>query len=186
MNKLGDFVRIDKNANGIQDDGEPGVQGVKATLKDGTDAVKGTTTTDAGGKYGFGDLPDGTYQVCFDIANMPYAIKGYKLTTANQGDPAKDSDADAGTGCTKTTVLGADKREDLTLDAGFVAPPPVPVNKLGDYVWIDKNNNGLQDDGEPGVEGVTATLKDGAGAVKGTTKTDASGKYGFGELPDGT
>ncbi|MFD8499967.1 SdrD B-like domain-containing protein, partial [Amycolatopsis sp. NPDC059657] len=186
LNKLGDYVWIDTNRNGLQDDGEPGIEGVKATLKDGAGKELGTATTDAGGKYGFGGLLDGTYQVCFDIANMPDAIKGYTLTTANQGDPAKDSDADPGTGCTKTTVLGADKREDLTLDAGFVAPPPAPLNKLGDYVWIDKNDNGLQDDGEPGVEGVTATLKDGTGAVKDTTKTDASGKYGFGDLPDGT
>ncbi|SDX09283.1 Cna protein B-type domain-containing protein [Amycolatopsis xylanica] len=186
LNKLGDFVWIDKNANGIQDDGEPGVEGVTATLKDGTGKDLGTTKTDAAGKYGFGDLPDGTYQVCFDFANMPEAVKGYSPTTPNQGDPAKDSDADPSTGCTKTTVLDADKREDLTLDAGLIAPPPPALNKLGDYVWIDKNKNGLQDDGEPGVKGVEVALKNAAGGEVSTTLTDDNGKYLFDKLPDGT
>ena len=36
------------------------------------------------------------------------------------------------TSCTPPTTLGADKREDLTLDAGIVSPP----NKVGDFVWV--------------------------------------------------
>ncbi|WP_051124848.1 SdrD B-like domain-containing protein [Amycolatopsis benzoatilytica] len=181
-NKLGDFVWIDKNANGVQDPDEPGVQSVKVTVKDGAGAEKGATTTGPDGKYLFDNLPDGTYQVCFDLANLPDSVKGYRATKPNVGDPALDSDADPATGCTKTTTLGPDKRQDLTLDAGLVAP----ANKLGDYVWIDKNKDGLQSDGEPGVQGVTAVLKDGAGKELGKTTTDANGKYLFDNLPDGT
>ncbi|MFJ4103724.1 SdrD B-like domain-containing protein [Amycolatopsis japonica] len=181
-NKLGDYVWVDKNANGLQEPDEPSVPGVKVTLKDGTGAEKGTTTTGTDGKYLFDKLPDGTYQVCFDLANLPAAVEGYKPTKPDAGDDALDSDADPATGCTKTTVLGPDKRQDLTLDAGLVAP----LNKLGDYVWIDTDKDGLQDEGEPGVPGVTAVLKDGAGKELGKTTTDAQGKYGFGELPDGT
>lgn len=116
-NKLGDFVWNNKNANGLQDPDEPVVPGVKVTLKDGA-----STTTGPDGKYLFDNLPDGTYQVCFDVANLPEAVKGYVLTKVDAGDDTKDSDADA-TGCTKTTTLGPDKREDLTLDAGVVTRP---------------------------------------------------------------
>ncbi len=61
--------------------------------------------------------------------------------------------------------------------------------RLGDRVWVDENENGLQDLGEPGVAGVTAELLDAAGApVLGadgtpiTTTTDDSGQYLFTDL----
>ena len=39
---------------------------------------------------------------------------------------------------------------------------------LGDYVWVDTNRNGVQDDGDTGLNGVTVNLLDGAGnAVRG-------------------
>ncbi|MCD1572324.1 DUF7927 domain-containing protein, partial [Agromyces mediolanus] len=64
--------------------------------------------------------------------------------------------------------------------------------ELGDRVWVDENENGLQDVGETGVAGITVELLDGAGepvlAADGTpitTTTDASGDYLFGELAYG-
>ena len=181
-NKLGDFVWADKNKNGLQDDGEPGVAGVKVTLKSGDGATAGTTTTGADGKYLFDGLNDGTYSVCFDLATLPADYAGYTLTAKDKGDDAKDSDADPATGCTATTTLGANKREDLTLDAGIISPP----DKVGDFVWADTNKNGLQDQGEPGVQGVKVTLQTGDGTLVTTTTTDAQGKYLFDGLNDGT
>ncbi|GAA3431444.1 SdrD B-like domain-containing protein [Kutzneria kofuensis] len=178
-NKLGDFVWADTNRNGIQDNGEPGLQGVTATLK-GPKA--GTTTTDANGKYLFDNLPDGTYSVCFDLSKLPTQYADYKPTKQNAaGHNGTDSNADSA-GCTASTTLGAAKRQDLTLDAGISGPP----NQLGDYVWVDTNRNGLQDNGEAAVQGVTATLKNDQGTTLGTTATDANGKYLFDNLADGT
>ncbi len=178
IDKVGDFVWIDQNRDGLQDSGEPGVQGVKVTLKDGAGGTVGTKTTDAAGKYLFDQLKDGTYQVCFDVANLPASVAGYQVTKKDAGDDAKDSDAGAD-GCTATTTLGADKREDLTLDLGLVPP----ANRLGDFVWADTDKNGLQDAGEPGVPGVKVSLKE--DPSKAAT-TDASGKYLFDNLNDGT
>ncbi|MBK8779834.1 MAG: hypothetical protein IPO25_21430 [Saprospiraceae bacterium] len=48
----------------------------------------------------------------------------------------------------------------LGIDAGFNQT----VN-LGDYVWFDQNNNGIQDPGEPGLAGATVKLY----AANGTT-----------------
>ncbi len=56
---------------------------------------------------------------------------------------------------------------------------------LGDRVWKDLNGNGLQEPGEPGLAGLSVTLKTGKGVVA-TTTTDASGGYGFGGLAAGT
>ncbi|WP_086668426.1 SdrD B-like domain-containing protein [Lentzea kentuckyensis] len=183
-NGVGDYVWIDANKNGLQDEGEKPVEGVTAVLKDAQGKELGTQKTSSTGKYYFTDnLPDGTYQVCFDIKNLPAAVADYTLTKPNAGDDTKDSDADPATGCTLTTTVGIGKRRDYTLDAGLIAPP----NKLGDLVWSDKNRNGVQDPGEPGVPGVPVKLLDAGGKPVGEpVKTDKDGRYEFPNIPDGT
>lgn len=56
---------------------------------------------------------------------------------------------------------------------------PLAPSSIGDFVWDDKNQNGIQDAGEPGMPNITVTLYDASGNVKGTTFTDAQGKYAF-------
>uniref|UniRef100_Q01UF3 Ig family protein n=1 Tax=Solibacter usitatus (strain Ellin6076) TaxID=234267 RepID=Q01UF3_SOLUE len=46
-----------------------------------------------------------------------------------------------------------------------------PCGKIGDFVWNDSNNNGVQDTGEQGINGVLVTLKDTGGNVLATTTT---------------
>ncbi|OSC57950.1 SdrD B-like domain-containing protein, partial [Staphylococcus aureus] len=53
-------------------------------------------------------------------------------------------------------------------------------------VWEDTNKDGIQDANEPGIKDVKVTLKDSTGKVIGTTTTDASGKYQFTDLNNGT
>jgi hypothetical protein len=183
-NGVGDFVWIDANFNGLQDEGEKPVEGVTVVLKDAQGNPLGTKKTGVEGKYYFTDgLPDGTYQVCFDIKNLPAAVADYTVTKPRAGDVAKDSDVDPATGCTLTTTVGVGKRRDYTLDMGLYAPP----NKIGDLVWSDTNRNGVQDPGEPGVPGVPVKLVDKDGKPVGDpVKTDKNGKYEFPNIPDGT
>src|SRR5262249_7339287 len=150
---LGDFVWEDRNANGVQDSGEPGVPGVTVKLMDAAGAsVLATTSTDANGLYLFSGLTPGTYTVMF----VPPA--GYTASPKDAGsDDAKDSDADAVTGMTGTYTLAAGETN-LTVDAGLFRKAA-----LGDFVWEDRNANGAQDSGEPGVPGVTVKLMDGTG-----------------------
>ena len=57
---------------------------------------------------------------------------------------------------------------------------------IGSTVFVDNNNNGIQDldDGDVGIAGVTVELwMD--GALVGTTTTDADGNYFFGGLEPG-
>ncbi|MCB9147353.1 MAG: DUF11 domain-containing protein [Caldilineaceae bacterium] len=56
---------------------------------------------------------------------------------------------------------------------------------IGDYVWLDKNINGIQDGDEAGIAGVTVTLYDGAGNAATVAETDANGKYLFNNLKPG-
>ncbi|WP_181773936.1 DUF7850 domain-containing protein [Amycolatopsis pittospori] len=175
IDEIGEFVWNDVDRNGLQDAGEAGIAGVKVTLKDASGTAVGTLTTDAGGKYRFAKLKDGIYQVCFDISALPPEYAGYGYTKKDAGDDAKDSDVDPANGCTATTAVGPKKRQDLTLAAGLVAP----MSKLGDFVWLDKDKDGLQSRDELGVPDVKVTLKDASAAVVGSTVTGPDGRYVF-------
>jgi hypothetical protein len=149
QNKVGDFVWMDSNRNGIQDAGEPGVPNVPVTLQDGTGKVVATMSTDAGGKYLFDNLADGTYKVCLNLEKLPRAVQGSAFTKPNAaGSNGTDSAADPATGCTRTVTLASANRQDLTLDFGLVtAQSPAggggqskPTSGLAftgvDVVWV--------------------------------------------------
>ena len=182
--RLGDYVWVDKNANGVQDEGEDPVAGFKVKLS-GTDIlgepVERETTTDNAGKYLFDNLVPGTYVVTFDPASLP---AGHEFVAAGAGDDrAKDSDGDQKTGATATIKLGAGERN-LTVDQGI----KIKYAKLGDYVWIDANANGTQDEGEKPVADfkVKLTGTDVYGnKVEKETTTNAEGKYLFDKLVPG-
>ncbi|WP_410662735.1 SdrD B-like domain-containing protein [Amycolatopsis sp. lyj-84] len=182
IDEIGEFVWNDVDRNGLQDPAEPGVPGVKVTLKDASGTALGTLTTDAAGKYRFTKLKDGIYQVCFDISALPPEFAGYTYTAKDAGDDAKDSDADPATGCTATTTVGPRKRLDLTLAAGLTAP----MSKLGDFVWLDKDKDGLQTRDELGVPDVKVTLKDASAKEIGSTVTGPDGRYVFERLLPGS
>jgi protocatechuate 3,4-dioxygenase beta subunit len=178
---LGDRVWNDENNNGIQDPGEVGVAGVTVTLygPDGTTVIA-TTTTDALGNYIFTGLPQGDYVVGF--SNIP---AGYTFSAANQGsDPALDANADASTGGKSGVIHLSTGEENLTIDAGIHAAPGLA--SCGDYVWIDQNQDGIQDPSEIGIAGVSVTLYDAAGLPIANTTTDANGLYQFTGLNPGT
>ena len=106
------------------------------------------------------------------------APNGTVLSTANVG--ANDLiDSDAGlngfTGCYNLSP----GENDISVDAGIV-----PLASIGDKVFLDTNNNGLQDGGEAGVPNVTVRLftcvNNLPGVQVGADKlTDANGNYSF-------
>jgi fimbrial isopeptide formation D2 family protein/uncharacterized repeat protein (TIGR01451 family) len=178
--RLGDYVWDDLNYNGVQDEGEPFIDGVTVNLyKAGTLTTPiSTTTTAGGGKYLFDNLIPADYVVEF--------VKGpqYKGTQQNIGDDTLDSDADPVSGFTEIITL-ANHESNLTVDAGFYIPA-----KLGDYVWEDKNGNGIQDDGEPAIGNVRVNLLKVIDSVPTQIATQLTnsftGEYLFDNLLPGT
>ena len=169
---LGDFVWYDTNVNGVQDGGEPGIAGVTVTLRQCvTNALVGTTATNGAGFYLFSNLFPGCYYVQFATP------AGHTPTAANVGGDAIDSDSVGGTTGDYTLAGG---ETNLTVDAGFYR-----LAALGDFVWKDTNSNGVQDAGEPGIQGVLVTLQRCDGTVVTTTNTDVNGKYLFSNLLPG-
>ncbi|MFZ4058874.1 MAG: SdrD B-like domain-containing protein, partial [Ferruginibacter sp.] len=179
LSSLGDRVWYDVNSNGIQDAGENGVAGVTVTLYNTNFATLAVTATNTSGNYLFTGLAAGSYIVGF--SNLP---AGYVFATANASGSttANNSDANSTTGFTGTITLAANT-SDLNWDAGITTTTRAAV---GDYVWADANNNGIQDAGELPVGGITVTLFNTSNVAIASAITNGSGYYFFNNLTAGT
>jgi len=178
---IGDTVWEDLNGDGVQDVSETGIENVKIVLYD---AISGlaidSVFTDAMGNYFFEELPTGNYFLDFDITTNTSGID-YTATTNNSGgDDTLDSDANPTTGQTAPFAFDASTGDDLTRDAGYV-----PVADIGNYVWVDSNQDGLQDGFESPVENATVNLYDSNNNLIATTNTDGMGNYLFQDIPYG-
>ncbi|MBS3952292.1 MAG: carboxypeptidase regulatory-like domain-containing protein, partial [Methylomicrobium sp.] len=189
---IGNFIWHDINKDGIQNTGEVGIEGVTVTLTGTTGAgqsVSMTTATDENGEYLFTDLAPGTYKVTIDASNFQIngALEDYISSPGNQG---ADTGIDSNNPDDSITLQSGD--ENLTVDYGFYKSEDVepPKASIGDKVFNDANNNGVQDAGEAGVAGVTVKLftcvNNAPGVqVGGAIQTDASGNYSFTGLMPG-
>lgn len=127
---LGDYVWEDSNSNGLQDNGEPGLNGYRVNLlkpdgspvrdADGnpiTTVTANHPTTNQPGYYQFVGLPPGDYKVEF-------VVIGRNFTTQNadgQGvNGALNSDPNTGTGITPTFNLPGGFNPNI--DAGLSGP----------------------------------------------------------------
>ncbi|HCX8961266.1 TPA: carboxypeptidase regulatory-like domain-containing protein, partial [Staphylococcus aureus] len=169
--KIGNYVWEDTNKNGVQELGEKGVGNVTVTVFDNNTNTKvGEAVTKEDGSYLIPNLPNGDYRV--EFSNLP---KGYEVTPSKQGNNEElDSNG-------LSSVITVNGKDNLSADLGIYKPK----YNLGDYVWEDTNKNGIQDQDEKGISGVTVTLKDENGNVLKTVITDADGKYKFTDLDNG-
>lgn len=195
------FIDLPGGVMGQQEAGELGVSGVTVQLyldANGDGSITGaeqtaiaTTTTNALGEYLFAGLNGGTYQVGF--SNLPGS---YGLTVKDAAGISDDEDSDGNVlntavsgnpgvvGKSYTDLISLAQGEDnLSVDLGLTTP--ANTNSLGNYVWFDANNNGIQDAAENGVPGVMVTLFNNAGTAIAVSTTDASGQYLFTGLADG-
>ncbi len=140
-------------------------------------------STGPNGEYTFENLPaltgEQTYTVRIDREASAEVLAPYVPTKAGQGDRAGDSSTWEAS--TEPGDLHEDGDRDPTLDFGFVTK----TYAIGDFVWIDANSDGIQDEDEDPLAGVKVELLV-EGKVIATTATDANGRYVFDNLPAGT
>ncbi|HSC53703.1 MAG TPA: SdrD B-like domain-containing protein [Phnomibacter sp.] len=183
---IGDFVWMDANKNGVQDPGESGISGVVVSLFNSSGILVGSTISDAKGFYRFDRITPGQYRV--GVTPPP----GSLITIKDIGNDNYDSDVfPTGLNYAQTDLVTAVANTAITnVDIGLYMAP-VTKRSIGDKIWNDINNNGLQDAGEPGLPSVQVSLYlAGADRIAGTADdvlsaniiTDGFGFYQFNNL----
>jgi uncharacterized surface anchored protein/protocatechuate 3,4-dioxygenase beta subunit len=208
---IGDYVWIDEDQDGLQDEGEAPVPDVPVVLQSRADSgseweYAAYTKTDENGKYWFSRLESSEYltkeyRVVFVLPENTH------ITALNSGtDRAVDSDAigaymadivpvvargqNSTGGFVTASIKPGYGEEDPTWDAGILQL----LGAVGDYVWLDEDHNGIQDEDETGVAGVPVVLEwNSAGNTRdeeawteiGRMVTDKDGKYLFEGLEAG-
>ena len=118
--KIGNYVWLDENEDGIQDNDEMGIPGVQVRLSQ-PDGAGGFVDVDA-------TLTDDNGEYCFEVSAGDYKVTfvkptdDYTVTTQDAGgDDTKDSDIDADMLMTPVITIGG-AESNLSLDAGFILP----------------------------------------------------------------
>lgn len=135
-----------------------------------------TVLTDDSGRYRFDGLwPDDYYLE----AGLPSGT-----IFVRPDDPNYESGASAvtasgeGSGTSELFYLHMAQHR-LDMDVIYIKPA-----RVGDLAWLDENGNGLVDEGEPGIPGITVRLMQDGEAVYETV-TDAYGYYLFTDVYPG-
>ena len=165
---IGDQVWADADADGVQDPGEVGIEGVEILVALEAGGFSTTITTDAMGRWLVTGLAPGDYYAEVDPSTLP---AGLETTPTN-----------AGLTYQFTVVAGSDI---LSLDWGFEQTGGLLGNVSG-TVYLDEDANASQDVSEPGIAAVTINLLDDNGNILATTITDQIGDYSFTGVPAGT
>lgn len=116
---IGDYVWNDLNGNGVQESGEPGLDGVVVKLLDSANAVLQTKTT--GDNPATATVEKGYYLFTGLTPGLSYKVSFTTPTGFNHsprkagGNPALDSD-----GAVSDAVVLSDGQINTTIDAGFV------------------------------------------------------------------
>lgn len=155
VGQLSGHLYFDNNENGQQDDDEPDMPNVSVEILDG-DGITQNVVTDANGDW------------------STTVAEGEVISTVDETDPDFPQGAiqTQGTNPTTTQVTaGLDFTEEAD---GFFTPNQSGF--ISGIVYLDENNNGEQDDGEPGIADVDVEIEEFDGSIQLLT-TDADGRW---------
>lgn len=184
---VGNFVWLDANRNGLQDPGEAGLNGVAIALLDNDGNTIHTTqskyhpSTGQNGFYRFEFIEPGDYKLSIRVPVL------MQLSPKNSGDPGVDSDADVDNSLTDVLNLEpGQSNEDIDFGLSF------KTSSIGDFIWLDLNENGIQDTLEQGLDSILVHLFDEAGVLVYSTEShydtviQKNGQYHFKEVESGS
>ncbi|MEZ4617682.1 MAG: SdrD B-like domain-containing protein [Caldilineaceae bacterium] len=176
--------------NGIQDNDprEAGIAGIIVELYTSSGRLVATTVSDEIGNYLFTHITPGDYYLLY----INPLTEGTWTLADQGGNDQLDSDAavsvldprgDAQRTVTFPLTAG---QIDLSWDAGLIGLSGAGSAAVGNFVWNDQNQNGLQDGGdELGIAGITVRLYRSDGTLVTTVTSNAAGIYEFAAVDPG-
>ena len=173
--KLHGIAFMDANHNGLYDEGEEPLSGVKIEVsKAYADKPISTVTTGKDGLWEVGGLRAANYEV-----RVVLPSKGgiYFSAVAEGGNrfPYRTNRRES------TLSLTVSKAEDVEIDIGGVT-----LATISGYAYYDKDFSGTKGSSEKVASSMSVTLVDADGNEVSTVKTDGKGKYLFEEVMPGT
>ncbi len=182
---IGNQIWYETDSNGVFDEGEVGIAGVRVLLLNSAGELLDETITGSAGTYAFTELPAGDYQVI--VSDTVGVLDAYVPTVfgPNQG-------SDNNNQVQAYSISLPSGGINMTGDFGYTDPS----YGLGNYVWTDENFNGMQDEGlEFAIADAPVELyfdSNGNGSLDSAdvkvddTLTDVTGAYRFDGLGPGT
>ncbi len=161
-------VFVDADGSGALSAGDQPISGVTVKLTNSTGTIF-TTTTAADGTYRFENLPAGTYT----LAETQPATHGDTTDTAGIGATLTGNDA--------MSITLAPGQQSTGNNFGETAP-----GSVAGKVFVDLNNNGIQEPGENPISGVAISVLNASGVEVALISTGSDGSYSVPNLPPGT
>ena len=170
------------------------ITGSTIELRSGANCSGGlitSQTTDAAGNYLFSDLSAGTYSVCqpSQTANTNNGITTAGSIVSSGGSTGTVGVASNPTSTTSQIIGvvlngdGSGGKISGSINNDFAEVVP---STISGKVFLDQNNNGVQNGSDTGINLVTIELLDSIGTVITSQQTDSSGNYSFTNLEPGT
>lgn len=165
---------LDENNNGVYDEGEKTLEGVKVVLyRQAIGKELLNTVSDENGRFTFANIRGSTFRV---KATIP---QGYVYTIAGEGEYGN------------MFAPGTDRREHTISDVVLendsemtMAIGAITYGSISGTVYLDDDFSGSRMDAEKMVNNFTVTLTDEKGNTR-TAKTNRSGVYTFDDLAPG-
>ncbi len=178
---IGDYAWHDSNWDRNQDPNEEWLARVFVTLYLDGRFVK-TIETDQYGFYHFVNLVPGEYDVVVDVYGpKPVVATGAPSPVAKSsiaGRSLSDTEPWVITTIDSFHVSLSEGEIYLQADFGFAFPSEALPGTIGDYVWLDADEDGEQDPEETGIPGIRVDLIQ-KGEIIQSALTDADGLYHF-------
>ena len=148
----------DSNYNGQKDANESGITGIDVIITD-SEGNTHIVTTDTNGNYSLTDLPEGSATIEVNETTLP---ENAGLTIGENPNTVEIS-------------------TDTSIDAGIDG---YAITALHGTIFSDDNGNGIQDNGEVGVENIHIIITD-ANGNDYDVYTDNVGNYMLKDIPSG-
>jgi hypothetical protein len=146
--QIGNYVWVDENGNGMQDNNEHGMPNCEVQLYNDSGVMIASMDTDATGYYMFDNIEAGIYYTRVMTPN------NHVYSPPNVGDPNMDSDITNALGLGTTnffTVNAGENRMDI--DAGLYE-----CSDISGRLWYDYLKNDIRDNFENGLGGIFVFL----------------------------